>query len=328
MIITTKRRIITGPVCLSLSLILLPVLHAQSMAAGSSQAAAQTVTANSTNYGPLQDIPVSSGDLLDVEVFATPELSGRLRVDQLGQVTLPLGGDVKVEGMFAKQAAAAIQNRLISAKLMLNPTVTVTILEYSTEGVTVLGEVKNPGIYTLLGPRSLYDALASAGGAMSSEGTTITITHANDASHPIVVNVTTTDYSAEQKATVVLPGDTIVVNRAPLVYVMGDVVHSGAFYIQGGTKLTVLNLISLAQGTNKTAAMSRAILIRSMPTGRSETIHFDLNKVMKNEAPNLAMQAGDVLVLPRSGWKTFGEIALPSVTNGVINASAITLSNY
>ncbi len=318
---TTSLHIISA----ALFLVLSPFLSAQALPpAGSAQTAAAVGTSASGDHEPLQNIPISSGDLLDIEVFGTPELSGRIRVDQLGQITLPVGGDVKVEGMFAKQAAAAIQTRLTSQQLMLRPIVTVSVIEYSTQGVTVLGEVKNPGIYTLLGPRSLYDALASAGGTTSSEGTRITITHAK-ALHPIIVEVTTTDYSAEQKATVVLPGDTIIVNRAPLVYIVGDVVRSGAFYIQGGTKLTVLNLISLAQGTNRTAAMGRASIIRYLPDGTATTITFNLNKVMKNQAPNLAMQAGDVLVLPRSGWKSFGTLALPALTNGAVNAGSTTL---
>ena len=292
---------------------------------GSAQAAA--VGQPSQEAIPLQNIPISSGDLLDVEIFSTPELSGKLRVDQQGNVTLPLGGDLHVQGLLTGETANAIRERLVSAHIMLAPDVTVSIVEYSTEGVTVLGEVRSPGIYTLLGPRSLYDALASAGGTTASEGNTITITHAKDASHPIVVNVTTTDYSAEQKATVVLPGDTIVVNRAPVVYIVGDVLRSGAFYIQGGTKLTILNLLSLAQGANRTAAMGHASIVRPASDGSATTIRFDLNKVMKNEEPNLAMRAGDVLVLPRSGFKSFSLTALSGLTNAVANAVAISLVN-
>ncbi|WP_188590860.1 polysaccharide biosynthesis/export family protein [Silvibacterium dinghuense] len=293
--------------------------------AGSAAIASAQSMQNPVDHGPLKNIPISSGDLLDVEIFATPEMSGKLRVDQRGNVTLPIGGDVKVQGLLVRDAALAIQNQLIHANLMLHPTVTVSIVEYSSEGVTVLGEVKMPGIYTLLGPRSLYDALAAAGGTTASEGSTITITHADDATHPIIVNVNTVDYSPEQKATVVLPGDTIVVNRAPLVYVVGDFVHSGAFYIQGGTQLTILNLVSLAQGPNRTAAMKHAAIIRPMPDGTAKTISFNLNKVMHNEAPNLAMQAGDVLVLPRSGWKDFGFTAMPGVSSAISSAIAYSL---
>lgn len=274
-----------------------------------------------------QNIPIGPGDLLDVTVFNTPELSAQLRVDQQGRITLPLGGDVKVGGLKVAAASAAIEQVLLSKQIMLQPTVRVSIMEYATEGVTVLGEVRSPGIYTLLGPHSLYDALASAGGALPSEGAAITITHASDSTHPVIVPVTTPNYSAAQKATIVEPGDTIVVSRADLVYIVGDMTRSGAFYMQNGQPLTILNLISLAQGPNRTAAMSRTAIIRTAADGSVQTIHFNLDKVMKNEEHDLVLQAGDILVVPRSGWKSFGYTALPGVTNAAASAVAISLVN-
>jgi len=304
-----------------------PCLLAQTAASPSvPQASQQAPPANPQSHPSaipgVQNIPIGPGDLLDIEVFNTPELSGKLRVDQRGQVTLPLGGDVPVQGLTVAQAAKVIQDALVSKNLMLQPTVMVNILEYATEGVTVLGEVRAPGIYTLLGPHSLYDALASAGGATSSEGATIAITHAGQSEQPHIVNVTTPNYSAEQKSTIIEPGDTIVVSRADLVYIVGDTVHSGAFYIQNGQPLTILELVSLAQGVNRTAAMGHVALIRPTPDGKAVTIPMNLNKVMRNEETNLVVLAGDVLVVPRSGWKTFGFTALPALTNAVASAVA------
>jgi polysaccharide biosynthesis/export protein len=273
----------------------------------------------------VQNIPISPGDLLDVEVFNTPELSAKLRVDQMGRITPPLGGDVEVQGLNVAAAANALKVRFIAANIMLHPAVMVNIVEYATEGVTVLGEVRSPGIYTLLGPHSLYDAIASAGGASSSEGATITVTHANEADRPIIVKVTTPNYSAEQKATVIQPGDTIVVSRADLVYIVGDVTRSGAFFIQNGQPLTVLDLVSLAQGTTRTSAMSHVSIVRPTPNGGALTIPLNLNKVMKNEAKNIVLESGDILVVPRSGWKTFETTALPAITNAAANAVSVAI---
>ena len=311
---------------LATPLLLLPSLFAQNT--GGATATTQQSFQISPVFSPrIQNIPISPGDLLDVEVFNTPELSCKLRVDQLGRVTLPVGGEVEARGLNVAAAADAIKMKLISSQIMLHPMVTVNVMEYATEGVTVLGEVRSPGIYTLLGPHSLYDALATAGGATSSEGSTIAITHVNDADHPTVVKVTTPNYSAEQKGTIIEPGDTIVVSRADLVYVVGDVNRSGAFYIQNGQPLTVLDLVSLAQGATRTAAMSHVALVRPTPDGKAVTIPFNLNKVMKNESKNLVVEAGDVLVVPRSGWKTFTSTALPSLTNATANSVAFALAN-
>jgi polysaccharide export outer membrane protein len=310
--------------CLVASSLLTVRLLAQTSgsATGSAQQSPQLSSAVITG---MQNIPISPGDLLDVQVFNTPELSTNLRVDQLGRVTLPLGGDVEARGLTATAAANAIKMKLVSAQIMLHPMVTVKIMEYATEGVTVLGEVRSPGIYTLLGPHSLYDALASAGGATPSAGATITITHADDADHPLVVKVTTPNYSPEQKAAIIKPGDTVVVSKADLVYIVGDVTRSGAFYIQNGQPLTVLDLVSLAQGTTRTSAMSHVAIVRPTPDGGALTIHLNLNKVMKNEEKNLVLAAGDILVVPRSGWKTFSTSALPSITNAAANAVAVAI---
>lgn len=275
-----------------------------------------------------QNIPIGPGDLIDVEVFNTPELSARLRVDQSGEVALPLGGDVAVGGMKVADAAHAIEQIFRSKQIMLEPTVMVSILEYATEGVTVLGEVRTPGIYTLLGPHSLYDALASAGGVLSSEGSTITISHANDAEHPVVIPVTTADYSAIQKSALIRPGDTVMVSKAALIYAVGDLVHSGAFYLESGRPMTVLGVLALAQGFNRTARVSRSALIRTNPDGSVIRIDLDLNKVMASKVPDLRLNAGDVLVVPRSGLKSLGITALPGLTSAVSSAVSTALITH
>ena len=270
-----------------------------------------------------QNIPISSGDLLDIVVFDTPELSARLRVDQQGNITLPLGGDVKVSGLKVAEAAKEIEDRLLEKQIMLKPTVMVTIVEYSTKGVTVMGEVHSPGMYTLLGPHSLYDALAVAGGPLSSEGSTITVTHADDSDHPLVVRVTTTNYDATLKATTVLPGDMVMVSRADMVYVVGDVGRSGAYYMPIGQKLTVLTLMSLSGGPSRSAKLSRAAVVRQLPNGSVQRVNFDLGKVMKSEQQDLVLRAGDIVVVPNSYLKSYVLPALP----GVASTASITAAD-
>jgi polysaccharide biosynthesis/export protein len=322
---TAKAAIISryGVLCLSASLPLTVNLFAQN--AGSTASVPQPPAISAGFSTGVKNIPISPGDLLDVQVFNTPELSTRLRVDQMGRVALPLGGEVEAKGLTVAAAADAIKMKLISSQIMLHPMVMVNIMEYATEGVTVLGEVRSPGIYTLLGPHSLYDALASAGGATSSAGSSITITHADDADHPVIVKVTTPNYSAEQKATIIQPGDTILVSKAELVYIVGDVTHSGAFYIQNGQPLRVLELLSLALGATRTSAMGRAEIVRSTGDGPNVTIPLNLNKIMKNESQNVALQAGDILVVPRSGWKTFGQTAFPAFVGAGASAAAVSI---
>jgi polysaccharide biosynthesis/export protein len=328
---TTSRLSPSRPRRVALGLMFLAgfLIHsscAQTPASSSSVTSEQPALATSSEAPSDEQIHIGPGDLLDIEIFNTPELSApKVRVDQFGKIALPiLDGPIAVSGLSTSAAAEALRRQLQTAQIMPDPRVTVFIVEYSTQGITVLGEVRSPGTYTLLGPHSLYDALTAAGGPTPTEGSSIVIKHANDLSHPVTISVASPNYSETQKSTMVYPGDTIVVSRAELVYVVGDVAHSGAYYLQSGRTLTVLELVALAQGINRTAKMGKCSVVRKNPEG-VETIHFDLGKVMKSKAPNFTLLAGDVVVVPRSGLKDFAATAIPGITNAVASATAAAL---
>ena len=268
---------------------------------------------------------ISPGDMVDVEVFNTPELSAKqLRVNQDGTLAMPVVGSIPVAGLTPTQANATIESRLRDEHIMYSPSVSLLVTSYSTQGVDVLGEVRNPGIYKFLGTHSLYDAIAAAGGATTSQGSTITITHHDDPTHPLFIHVDSPNYSELQKLTEVHPGDVVDVSRADSIYVLGDVGHPGQYPISYGEPLTALNALALAQGPNKAAKLSKASIVRKMPTG-IQTLPVDLQQVEKNKVADPVLQAGDVLVVPHNGTKAFLEIAVPGATAALIGAVAYSL---
>ena len=269
-------------------------------------------------------LSISPGDLLVVDVFNTPELSGRFRVSQSGMVSLPQGGVVTVSGRTAVEAGQEIERRLRDGGIMLDPHVTVFVQEYASQGVIVLGEVRTPGTYTLLGEHSLYGALAAAGGATGNEGSTITVTHAGDPQHKIIIEVTSPNYSDLQRSTRVNPGDTVFVSRGALVYVYGEVARPGAYSLRAGEPLNVLQALALAQGADHFAAGGKASIIRQTATG-VQTIPIDLKLITRNEVPDPVLQASDIVVIPRNGLKAFVFQALPGATGAVLS-SVITAS--
>jgi polysaccharide biosynthesis/export protein len=264
---------------------------------------------------------LSPGDLISIQVFSTPELSGSARVDQDGYVGLVLGPRLKVKGLTTEQAARAIEQLLKADQIMLDPHVTVIVSQYATLGITVLGEVQRPGTFPMFGPHSLYDALALAGGPSANQGSQITIAHLSDPDHPFQVDVVSANYSAQQKDTPVYPGDTIVVSKAALIYVVGDAMHPGPIPIVNGKPLSLLNVLSICSGLTLTAAGSHASIIRQIGD-RINTIPVNLDDILKQKQPNLVMQAEDILVIPRSGRKAFLQLALPAVTNSAVSAAA------
>jgi polysaccharide export outer membrane protein len=249
-------------------------------------------------------LEISSGDLLDLAFFDTPELSGKARVDEQGKIVLPLGGELQLSGMTAARAGEAIEARLRDSNILKDPHVSVTVLEYATQGVTVLGEVRNPGIYPLLGAHSLLDLISAAGGVTANAGKAVSITHRADAAHPQLVSLDSKATATAAFNPDVQPRDTILVARAGVVYVVGDVGKPGGFLIETNDHLTVLQAIALAQGTNKTAALNRARLIRKTDNQRLE-LPVPLKKILSSQAEDPLLSDGDILFVPSSQEKNF-----------------------
>jgi len=279
--------------------------HAQQEPATAQAAAAQP------SAPPLT---IGSGDLIDVGIFDTPELSGRFRINQKGDVELPLIGLVHVGGLTSEQAAKVIQDRYVEAQY-LKPEAsqaTVFIEEYATQGITVTGEVKNPGIYPAFGVRMLNDVVTAAGGVSPTAASGIVITRRDDPQHP--ENVTYNPQALRPVVPVVqiFPGDTVLVPRAGIVYVLGDVIRAGGFVLDGRNTLTAEEVMALAGGQGHAAAMKRAQLVRTLDGGRRELITISLDGIIKGKAPDVALQDGDVLYVPTSTAKMAAEQAISS----------------
>jgi polysaccharide export outer membrane protein len=257
-----------------------------------------------------------------VKVLGTvdPDFSPKLRVDEQGSITLPYAGPVRVAGRTAEDAALLIEATFRDKDILKDPHVSVTVLEYSTQGVTVGGEVKNPGVYPLLGTHNLLDLMAAAGGVTPNAGKDVTITHRDDPAQPQIVNVATRAGSAVNFNVDIRPGDTIVVSHAGIVYVLGDVTKPGGFLIENSDRLTVLQAVALAQGTNRTASLDHAKIIRKTANGREE-VQVPLKKILADKIPDQMLADGDILFVPGSAPKNALrdiESILPSAASAAI----------
>src|SRR5271166_2618566 len=170
------------------------------------------------------------GDVLDVRVFDTPELSAKLRVDSEGRITLPVGGTVEVRGYTPEQVQASVEQRFRQREILRDPHVEVFVLEYATQRVTVMGEVKMPGVYPIGGKRSVLDFISIAGGPTASASKTAVLTHNNSSAQPVSVDLSGSVQNAPQAQ--VEPGDRIAVMRAGIVYVVGEVGRPGGYLIE------------------------------------------------------------------------------------------------
>jgi polysaccharide biosynthesis/export protein len=242
------------------------------------------------------------GDLVEVGVYGIPELATKARVGNSGDLYLPLIDYVHVGDLTLEEAQRLIEKRLSNGGFVKNPHVTVFIDEYASQAVTVLGEVSRPGVYPVMGERRLFDLVSAAGGFTEKAGKIITITHRDKPNQPVAVHLPQRIESSGTSNVEVLPGDTIVVARAGIVYVVGDVGRPSGFFMDSGS-LTVLQAIAMAGGTNKTARLNAARIIRKTPQGMQDE-PIALNKILHAKMQDLPMQADDILFVPSSAGKT------------------------
>ncbi len=307
--------IVGGILCVVLSA---PASWSQEAAADSaaqSPRAGQSVMANSPA------IEIGPGDLLEIVVFDTPELSAHVRVTQDGFANLPVIGRINLSGLNADQAARAIEDELRSRNLLIEPHVTVFITEYASQGATVSGEVHQPGIYPTLGKRRLLDMLAIAGGISTTAGKTVSIIHRDDPGNPVNIRLQSTpNQLGAQQNPEIFPGDTIVVAKAGVVYIVGDVAKAGGFLVDNNERLSTAQALALAGGANRTASLSKTRLIRKVNGGHEEYI-LDLAKLLKGQQADLLLNDGDIIWIPSSQLKTFGyrgiEAAI-AITTGLV----------
>jgi polysaccharide biosynthesis/export protein len=272
---------------------------------------AQQATVVNPIAAPLR---ISAGDLIEVNMFENPDLSGRFRVDEKGDINVPLIGSVHLQGTTAEEAATLIERRFVEAQILqaAESHATVFIDEYATQGITVNGEVKATGVYPALGVRMLNDVIAAAGGLTPAAASKVLITHRSDPGQPV-----TFDYNPESLHPVipdvqVFPGDSILVPRAGIVYVVGDVNRSGGYVLDGRRALTVEEAMALAGGGAHAAALNRVQLVRTLDDGRKEAITIPVNLIYKGRAPDVTMKDGDVLYVPTSTARLVTEQAINS----------------
>ena len=283
---------------------------------------AQSTAAGRKSEVPGADAPalrLDAGDLVEITTFDTPELSGKFRGDSRGYVTLPIGGGVPVQGLTAEQAGTAIERLLRDRDIVKNPHVTVLVLEYATQGVSVLGEVKQPGIYPMQGKHGVLDYISLAGGLTPTASKMVSITHRAPPWEWVTVNLAGAHGGSLENDMKVLPGDRVVAMRAGVVYVIGDVGKPGGYVMDGSGGVTVVQALALAQGMNRTAKSS-GMLIRNAAGGKIET-QLELNKILANKAPDPQLQDGDILYVPLSAakdWTNKGVSAAMQMAVGMV----------
>jgi polysaccharide biosynthesis/export protein len=272
-------------------------------------------------------LKLAPGFLLSLNVLDDPDFVGTFRVDQQGDVTLPILGIMHVAGKSVPEARAQIQKSLSDSQILNDPQVNLAVLEYTAPEVTIIGEVASPGRYPLLVSRKLVDVLALAGGTSVSAGNEVQITRGGADPKSVTVHYSKATRSLANTGELVHPGDTVQVRRAGIVYVMGAVTRPGGYVMQEDGTLTVLQAIALANGTSLPASVRNIYLLRHDAGGTPVSIPIPLDKMSHGKRADLLLQATDVLYVPTSKVKA---VILNSqgITAAAASASIYTVAAH
>ncbi len=249
-------------------------------------------------------LQLSPGYLLYMTIYNVPEMTTELRVDAQGFITLPLAGAIHVGGDTLTQAQDAIAKALEEKEILKQPQVHLNVLQYAAQNVSVLGEVHSPGRIPLLAQTPLDDVLALAGGETIAAGKDIEIQRAGPTGELTSQHV---EYvqgrdPAVLRRVMVRPGDTVLVQRAGIIYVLGAVNRPGGYLMVDGGSLNAVQAISLAGGTSLQASTKWAVVVRRKGNGYVQ-FKVPLNKMQTGDATPVQLEWNDALYVPVSSWK-------------------------
>ncbi len=238
---------------------------------------------------------VGKQDVLRVEILNEPEFTrDSLPVTDGGTILLPYVGDLKVEGLTVSDIQALIRKALVEQKILTAPSVSVSVKEYKSQSVTILGEVRTTGKYYLRGNEKLLEKIAEAGGLSGTAGD-ITISRMGGGGNQ-VITVKAGDLLRD--TTFLQGGDVILVRPREVtqVFVSGEVnTVKPVAYVEG---LTVSQAILIAGGVSRFGSKSR-ITIKRTVGGKETIMKVNLSDIDKGKAKDVPLLPNDAIIVGR-----------------------------
>jgi polysaccharide export outer membrane protein len=275
-----------------------------------------STAAELSNYklGPDDQVSIR---VLDLEKLQLDNASAP-KIDVNGDLDLPMIGHIHAEVLTLEELKAAIASRV--SDILNNPSVSVSIVQYRSHPVSVLGAVRTPGVFQVAQSKHLLEVLSLAGGLSTDAGETIKVSRLKESGSlplPNVVEDSSTGYlvgtidvrslmhASDTSLNIeVLDGDVISVSTAELIYVIGAVKRAGGFTLGDHHDMSVLQALSLAEGLDRAASVGSARLLRQERPGQERTeIAVNLKPILAGSAPDIPLRANDILFIPTSGVK-------------------------
>lgn len=265
-------------------------------------------------------------DQISIHVVDSPDISDKpQRIDPNGDLKLPVVGRVKAAGRTIDELERDLTDRL--KEFINEPDVTVSVGELRSQSVSVIGAVPNPGVQQIRGRQTIIEILSQAGGIRPEAGPIVRVLRRPEWGQIPLPEATTDpatgsssvdidlrkllDATAPEKNLPLLPNDVVSIPMAELVYVVGEVAKAGAIPLIRGNSITVTEALAASGGVLRTSKASDSRVLRFDPATQTRTeVELDLSKVVRGKAPNLELQAGDILMVPDNTGKRIASATL------------------
>ncbi len=268
---------------------------------------------------PAQAIGVD--DLVSISVYRSPELTRTARVSGDGTITLPLvESPIRAAGLMPVELEQAVARALKDGGILVSPIVEVTVAEYASRPISVMGAVKKPLTFQAVGRVTLLDALARAEGLAPEASGEILVTLPGadaDGGKPLVRRIPVSELIDEAKPELNLPlrgGEEVRVPEAGKIFVVGNVKKPGAYPFPEAADASVMKLIARAEGLMPYHRKLAYLYRKDGESGLTEEIEIELARMLKREVPDMALEIDDVLYVPDNPGKRSRNKALERAT--------------
>lgn len=249
---------------------------------------------------------VGPDDLLSLSVADCLDLTKTFRVSKDGKLMLPLLKEsVTVSGLTPPAISDLVARELIKSQILVQPVVSVQVLEYRSHMVTVAGAVKRPGQVQVAGRMTLLDVLSAADGISPEAGAVVVLTSANTQARQVIPLKKLLESPTVENNPVLRGGEEVRVPEAAKVYVMGNVKKPGVFSLHDAPTTSVLKVMAECEGTLP-YSKGTAFIYRQDDAGKRQEIPVELSALLARKSPDIPLFGSDVLYVPDSKGKRLG----------------------
>jgi polysaccharide biosynthesis/export protein len=250
---------------------------------------------------PVMDYKIGTKDLLEIKVFELPELNQTVRVAEDGSISLALLGRIEASGLTAQELEkklAAVLNQQYTKVAH----VTVFIREF--QKVSVLGAVGKPGMFEIVGPMTLLQVIAQAGGLTAQAMSEVYVYRREPGGQKNTITISLDDLirNGNTSANIELQPNDVVnipIEQMLTVYVYGEVKTPGAIQYKQSKQITLLQAIAQAGGTTEWASTSRVIIKKKeKQTGKEMQRTVNLKTIISGQSYDVALEEGDIVIVP------------------------------